>query len=388
MDADRFDTLAKRLVTPTTRRATLGTAAAGGLLSALGLVRTVPEMRAAQRGSCVLAFVATVRQGPSVGQVLTPGGTKPGELRGELSFSLSQTGNLEDAVLSLPDGTSLPAVGQATGHSLQVRIELGQRQAVVAVGVGEQEVATCQGAIDGIVTGPNAGDLGDWHAAVLRQGGGGPATAGGAEKKGRNASGGRNGATGNSGGAGAPGRGSSSGGSGNPKRDRGDSAPATPTANGACPAGQTNCGADAGCRVLERDIDHCGACGQACADGQDCANGVCACAGTSVLCADACVDTKTDPTNCSACGIACAAGDVCSDSLCVPADGGGGCATGRARCGTVLRRSHDRPEKLWGLWQSLSHGRRVQRRGVRPGNDGLRRSRRVVCHCGVLSGVL
>jgi hypothetical protein len=34
MDADRFDTLAKRLVTPATRRATLGAAAAGGLLSA------------------------------------------------------------------------------------------------------------------------------------------------------------------------------------------------------------------------------------------------------------------------------------------------------------------------------------------------------------------
>ena len=300
MDADRFDTLAKRLITPTTRRATLGTAAAGGLLSALGLIRTVPEVRAAQRGSCVLTFVATVRQGPSLGQVLTPGGSKPGELRGELSFSLSQTGNLENAVLSLPDGTSLPAVGQATGHSLQVRIERGQRQAVVAVGVGEQDVATCQGAIDGVVTGPEVGDLGDWHAAVLRQGGGDTANAD------KTARGGRN--SGNSSGA-SGGRSSSFGGASGGRNTSGSGSRDTGTGSGGGGAGS---GAQATPPTEQ---------GTRCLDGQ-------------TRCGDDCVDTTTDPTNCSACGIACAAGDVCSDSLCVPAGGGGGCVTGLTRCGT------------------------------------------------------
>ena len=65
MDATQFDTLAKRLVSPTTRRATLGAAVSGGLLSALGLGRTVAEARAAQGAACTLAFVATVRLGPS-----------------------------------------------------------------------------------------------------------------------------------------------------------------------------------------------------------------------------------------------------------------------------------------------------------------------------------
>jgi len=150
MDPDRFDTLAKRLVTPTTRRASLGGLAAGGLLSALGLGRAIPETRAAQPRTCTLAFVATVRLGPNTQRALTTNGTQPGELRGDLSFALSERGTLEDAKLLLSDGTSLPVVGQATGYSLQVRIELGRRLALVAVGVGEQEIATCRGAIDGL----------------------------------------------------------------------------------------------------------------------------------------------------------------------------------------------------------------------------------------------
>src|SRR5215211_7074186 len=169
MDPDRFDSLAKRLVTPASRRAALGGLAAGGLLSALGLGRAIPETRAAQQGTCELAFVATVRLGPSLDKKLTPGASGKGELRGELRFGLSESGNLEDAALVLSDGTTLPVVGQATGHSLQVRIELGPRLALVAVGVGEQEVAKCRGAIDGLTSGPDVGDLGDWHAAVLRQ---------------------------------------------------------------------------------------------------------------------------------------------------------------------------------------------------------------------------
>jgi hypothetical protein len=58
MDADRFDTLARSLRAPRSRRAALSGAAAGGLLSALGLGRAVPEVRAAQGGTCVVAFAA------------------------------------------------------------------------------------------------------------------------------------------------------------------------------------------------------------------------------------------------------------------------------------------------------------------------------------------
>src|SRR3954468_13444426 len=78
MDPERFDTLAKRFVTPTTRRATLGGLAAGGLLSAFGLGRAIPETQAAQPQTCTLAFVATVRLGPSAQEALTTSGTEPG----------------------------------------------------------------------------------------------------------------------------------------------------------------------------------------------------------------------------------------------------------------------------------------------------------------------
>src|SRR4051794_21944302 len=121
MDADRFDTLARRVGTPTTRRAALGAAVTGGFLSALGLTRSVPEVAAAQGGTCVVAFAAQVRQGPSTQQPLLPGG-RPGEVRGNLSFSLSRSGSLDNAALMLADGTSLPAEGDAAGHSVQLRI--------------------------------------------------------------------------------------------------------------------------------------------------------------------------------------------------------------------------------------------------------------------------
>src|SRR5215203_4800381 len=152
MDADRFDTLARSLSVPRSRRAALSSAAAGGLLSALGLSRAVPDASAAQGGTCVVDFAATTQ--------------RTGEVTGTLNFSLSGSGKLDNAALTLPDGAQLPVVGQATGHSLQLRIALGPQQALVAVGVGEQEISRCQGAIDGVATGSQSGDLGDWHATA------------------------------------------------------------------------------------------------------------------------------------------------------------------------------------------------------------------------------
>jgi hypothetical protein len=309
MDPDRFDSLAKRLVVPTSRRATLGGLAAGGLLSALGLGRSIRETRAAQRGTCELVFVATVRQGPNAERVLTTTGSGKGELRGELHFGLSESGTLEDASLVLSDGTSLPVVGQATGHSLQVRIELGPRLALVAVGVGEQEVAKCQGAIDGVSSGPDVGDLGDWHAAVLRQ-------------------------TEGSGGTGSTGGGGTSGGAKAKK-----SANRTPTAvpvpaSGECLRGLKRCG-DV-CVDPKLDKKHCGACDNACAAGDECIDGTCgkpvACASGLSRCDGVCVDLSSDPNHCGTCQTRCPS-LTCSNGSCgtdeLP------CTSGKTDCGGV-----------------------------------------------------
>ena len=141
MDADRFDALSKRVATPTTRRATLGALIA----SAFGLAGAAPVVRAAQGQTCTMAFVAAIRLGPSQSQALTPDGNQPGQLQGELSFSLANDGNLEQAALKLSNGTTLPVVGQATGNSLQLRITLDGRQALVALGVGEDDIADVLG---------------------------------------------------------------------------------------------------------------------------------------------------------------------------------------------------------------------------------------------------
>lgn len=167
MNANHFDALTRKLVTPTTRRVTVGALAAGGFLSLLGRGDNAPAVRAIQTTPCTLAFTAMVRSGPSAGDTLAAGATAPGELRGELVFSLAQTGMLMDGSLRLADGSALPVVGQATGYALQARIVLDQNRALVVLGVGAQEIATCQGAIDGLLTGPAPGDIGDWHAKPL-----------------------------------------------------------------------------------------------------------------------------------------------------------------------------------------------------------------------------
>ena len=364
MDAERFDSLAKRLGASATRRTALG-GAAGGLLGALG-VRPA-GIHAAQGGVCVLAFVAAVRVGPSTGQALTPDGGRPGELRGELRFSLSGRGALQDATLALANGVTLPVVGDATGHTLNARIELAPRTALVIVGVGEQEVAACQGAIDGVVTGPEVGDLGDWHAAVSASAGGGRAASADSARGGGAASGNdtRRGASGSrSDRSGRDASGNRAGGNDNDQsqgqgqsqgQDQDAASAATRQTTGSeaasCPAGQTLC-ADGACHDLAIESGNCGACGTRCPS-LSCQNGRClsedeadrigalqlACDDGFTFCdleEGYCADLLTDSLNCGACGNACVFSDeLCQDGVCVadPTESVGGCPAGTRPCG-------------------------------------------------------
>jgi len=380
VDGDRFDTLAKRLSTPTSRRATVGAAVTGGFLSALGLTRSIPEASAAQGGTCVVAFAAQVRQGPSTQQPLIPGG-RAGEIRGDLSFSISRSGSLDNATLTLADGTSLPVVGDAAGHSVQLRIALGPKQALVAVGVGEQEIAQCLGAIDGVTTGPQSGDLGDWHAAAGVQNvpRGGQGSTGAAQGSAGTSAGAGSGRTGR---AGRNDRGATAaagaGEAGNAGQGHAEGTGQDPS----CPPGETYCAYVEECRDLQTSPLDCGACGTrcpslVCQEGRclsedeadqlgalelqctegftlcpnvedpshpacfdlltdalncgacgnvcpvnNCSEGFCGgggiqnCAPPFAVCGDACVDTSSDPLNCGACGIACGAGETCQQGSC------------------------------------------------------------------------
>ena len=202
MDPNQFDTIAKGVAGTSTRRAALGTVLASGFLTALGL-KAAPlaaqdeqkqpkqpkeDQSTQPQQTCVLDFTSTVRQGPSA-----TGNAQ--QIKGELTFSLTGKGTLDKASLRLASGTSVPVVGQATGPSLQLRLQFGPNQTIIAVGVGEREIADCQGAIDGIATGPAAGDLGDWHATVLRSTGA-TGAAGGGKNREQNAGAGGAGAAG------------------------------------------------------------------------------------------------------------------------------------------------------------------------------------------------
>jgi hypothetical protein len=361
MDADRFDSLSRSMAAPTTRRATLGAMVA----SALGLGAVAPTVQAAQGQVCTMAFVTTVRLGPSVSQPLTPDGNQPGQLQGELRFSLSQTGNLENAAFQLSNGTNLPVVGQATGHALQLRIALDENLALVAQGVGAEEIAACKGAVDGTTAGPQTGDLGEWHARAKgltgetgAAGGGNTKAAGGGNTKPagsgntKSAGGGNTnrdragGATAGSAATSQGGQGGSSGTqestaeTGRAKRE-GRTTP-TPTPSTAqpgsapqCAAGQTPC--NGVCVDVTTNAGNCGLCGFQCAAGEACVGGSCQpqanqaspCgAPGQTNCGGVCVNLANDQAHCGACGQACAAGVDCVNSVC-----GGSCPAGQTDCG-------------------------------------------------------
>ena len=326
MDSNSFDRLARSMVTPTSRRRALGVLTAGGLFTGRSRGNAV---LAAQATTCSYDFVMTVRSGPSASQLLTGDASTPGEVRGQLTFGLDASGALADATLLLPDGTSLPIVGQATGNALQLRINAGPDLVFVNVGVGEQAITACQGAVDGIATGPQAGDLGDWHAVATSQG----ASQGANQESGRvritgsaaapGATGGTggtgtSGATGNAGSAGGT-RGTEGGSGTGSGSGSGSGATTPPDESGACEPGVTNCGDI--CVDLQSDSQSCGTCGNACPPAQSCVAGACVppgteCEGGLTHCDGTCVDPTSDPNNCGACGNVCPADTGCIDGEC------------------------------------------------------------------------
>lgn len=100
--------------------------------------------------ACRINFSGTVRQGPSAGLALV----------GSLVVAVDATGAAAGK-LERPDGSRLGVVGQVTGRSIDVRIDLGERR-VFAMGTLEHDFEACQGDAGGVLVGPEPGDLGDW----------------------------------------------------------------------------------------------------------------------------------------------------------------------------------------------------------------------------------
>jgi hypothetical protein len=116
-----------------------------------------------------------------------------------------------------------------------------------------------------------------------------------------------------------------------------------------CIKGESVCGAEEPpyytCVDLMGNVQHCGECGNACADGQKCMEGGCTsetgtCSGGKSACemenaqGVVCVDLMSNPMNCGECGNACEADVKCVNGGC----GGKPCAEpGWVMCGSVCQ---------------------------------------------------
>jgi hypothetical protein len=166
MDPNRFDALSRRTATATTRRDAIRGLAGGGLLAVLGLKAAATAPEAAAATTCTMTWTGNVRLGPDTGVMLVAGATQPGELKGTLTLPIGDDGAIAQGQLALPDGTTMTVVGQATGRALNLRLTDGSGRMLVAVGTGEQPITACAGMVDGSLTGPQLGDLGEWHAVA------------------------------------------------------------------------------------------------------------------------------------------------------------------------------------------------------------------------------
>jgi hypothetical protein len=87
----------------------------------------------------------------------------------------------------------------------------------------------------------------------------------------------------------------------------------------ACNSGLMQCPGSTVCRDLMTDVDNCGRCGNACADGLECSAGRCVCSGAAEECpagSGVCVNTQTNGQNCGECGNACVGGMMCMGGDC------------------------------------------------------------------------
>jgi hypothetical protein len=298
MDPQQFDALSRTFVHASSRRQAMARAGAAGLLAGLatafgrGRAEALP---AVQGETCRLDIVATVRLGPDATERMQT--QVPGELRGEISFALGPDGAIDAGRFLLDGGPEVPVVGQATGRALNLRADLRAIQeglTLILVGTAEQPLDRCVGAVDGYLTGPLPGDLGDWHA-TLAAGGNGTGSA--------------------------------------PTPSPTPPPRMTIPNEQSCGPGLTRCGSV--CVDLQTDARNCSVCQLACSAGASCINGSCVCPpDRSTSCNGVCVDLNSDLNNCGACGSVCESGLVgveCRGGECVRAD----CAVGLEYCGAA-----------------------------------------------------
>ena len=98
----------------------------------------------APRAPNACSIALPVRVGPSAGELLN-GDAEPGELRGQVRFTLDKNGAVAKGKIVLPDGATATVTGQADGQALTLRLALPNKQVVVAVGAASHDLSSCRG---------------------------------------------------------------------------------------------------------------------------------------------------------------------------------------------------------------------------------------------------
>jgi hypothetical protein len=352
MDGSAFDDFSRAMARGIPRRQVLARLGAGGLgaalLGAIGIdrVRTVRSaLPVAQAATCQLDIIATVRIGTNASEDL--GGAEPGELRGQLSFGLDDTGAVTEGRLLLEGGVELPVLGQVVGRAVHLRVVNGETSSIILVGTAEQDLGTCQGSVDGMMTGPAFGDLGDWHAiaTALQRQSGGTSDDGSDDTSDTNS--GRSPLVATARPA-VTGRPASEATSEPSEEEEATTEPDGCGQLGAECASRADCCSDFECRggicrVRHSDCisgdDACSSTPECCFD-RTCTNGRCLAPGETPLecpdgetaCAGECVDLQTNGANCGECGTSC--GSACVDGECAE-ETEPGCPDGQTECGGV-----------------------------------------------------
>jgi len=370
MEDRQFDAWSKTLARRGTRRQALKTGGAGAALlgmlglrgasSALAQDDDVPgeatQTATAEDGACRMQFEADVRVGPSAVSANT------NRLSGELVFTPGDNGGISGGTFTTGDGTSYPVTGQSSGRSISLRIQIGDKT-LVAIGVGDHNVRSCEGEYGGPATGPVRGDLGDWIATAEAAA---PATPTAGASATAQAPSQPTASTGGSGGGNStatpcdltctdplvvdpgsctcicPGgllvcgavccpigsvcNDAASGNCSCPSGTElcGDTCVACPDGqmvdfnscacvSDPCPGGAL-CGTT--CVDTVNDRNNCGSCGNVCSTGVPCIAGNCTCPPGFSACPDGCKDLASDSSNCGTCGMVCGAGTSCNAGTC------------------------------------------------------------------------
>lgn len=107
--------------------------------------------------ACGGRFEAMVRQGPTAGLALV----------GQLVVRVEPSGRAS-AVLTLRDGTTLPATGHVNGQAMNLIFVVRQDTYLFGVGTSQHNFHECAGVWGGPFVGPELGDIGDWLGTQIR----------------------------------------------------------------------------------------------------------------------------------------------------------------------------------------------------------------------------